>query len=298
MPRSPSTAVSGTARNVAAFRALETEKSAQARLFADPYAERFLPLPQRLLARAARIPALARLLELYADARAPGARLSAIARTRLIDDWLRQELHAGASQVMILGAGFDCRALRLPELAHCTVFEIDRAAMVVFKAGILADVATANLRRVAVDFLLDDVADRLFAARYAKERKTTFIWEGVTNYLDEEAVAAVFDMVAKNAAPGSKILFTYVEADAIAGRHEAPGLIALLGELERRGEPWTFGFAPVNLRRYLAARGLTLVSDENAGAYRRRYWPDMPLRGMGYEFYHVAIAEKAGDAAH
>src|SRR5262245_48675200 len=109
-------AVSGTARNMAAFRALETAKPARERLFDDPFATRFLPSYQRLLVGCSKAPALRRLIEHYVDRLAPGARTSGIARTRLIDDWLRTEVEDGVRQVVVLGAGFDCRALRLPEL--------------------------------------------------------------------------------------------------------------------------------------------------------------------------------------
>jgi methyltransferase (TIGR00027 family) len=64
-------------------------------------------------------------LNRYVDKRMPGARTSAIAQTRLIDDRLREVLARGIKQVVILGAGFDCRSIRLPELRRATVFEVD-----------------------------------------------------------------------------------------------------------------------------------------------------------------------------
>src|SRR5262245_54738569 len=108
--------ISRTAANMAAFRALETAKPASERLFADPYAGRFLPPLQRVALSGAGWRAARRVLERYADRRAPGARTSGIARTRLIDDWLIEECNEGAEQIVFLGAGYDCRALRLPEL--------------------------------------------------------------------------------------------------------------------------------------------------------------------------------------
>jgi len=289
--------LSGTAQNVAAYRALENEKPAHERLFADPYAKRFLPWVQRALVKASRVPVLRRQIERYADGLAPGARTSAIARTRLIDDWLRKEVATTARQVVILGAGFDCRALRLPELAGVAVFEVDRPAMVAFKNRRLPHNAScASLKRVPVDFLKDSIADRLLDAGYSRSVRTVFIWEGVTNYLDNNSVAAVFDFVARNTPAYSKTIFTYVHADAIAGRFDAPGLKPLLALLQKRGEPWTFGFDPRELASYLAERGLKLTIDLSAGEYRRFYWPMLPGRGHGYEFYHVAMAETS-DAA-
>lgn len=289
MPEPPP--IAGTAGNVAAYRALETVRDPAERLFADPYAIRFLPRLRRALVRAARLRAVHRVVVRYADRLAPGARTSAIARTRLIDDWLAEQVAAGARQVVILGAGFDCRALRLPALGSVDVFEVDRPAMIEFKSRALADVRNPRLRRLAVDFRTDDLRQRLDAAGYAHGARTVFVWEGVTNYLDERAVAAVFDFVARTAAPHSRIAFTYVHADAITGRFEARGLQPLLAALAARGEPWTFGFVPDELPAFLGAHGLRVEIDLDATRYRRLYWPSFPERGAGYEFYHVARAE-------
>ena len=61
----------------------------------------------------------------FIDRRWPGARTSGVARTRLIDDAVAAALRDGIDQVLILGAGFDCRAYRLPGIERARVFEID-----------------------------------------------------------------------------------------------------------------------------------------------------------------------------
>ena len=69
-----------------------------------------MPAFQRALLGPAHLPAVRAWLEDYFDWRVPGARTSGAARTRLIDDWVREALAAGVEQFVILGAGFDCRA--------------------------------------------------------------------------------------------------------------------------------------------------------------------------------------------
>jgi methyltransferase (TIGR00027 family) len=59
------------------------------------------------------------------DHKWPGARTSAVARTRLADDLLQDALRNGARQVLILGAGFDMRAYRSPDITTAQVFEVD-----------------------------------------------------------------------------------------------------------------------------------------------------------------------------
>jgi len=283
--------LSRTAGNMAAIRALETVKPQRERLFSDPFAKRFLPGWQPVLVSLARIPAVRRLLEHYFDRQAPGARTSGAARTRLIDDWIRQALAGGIGQVVILGAGFDCRALRMKELASVPTFEVDRARMIAFKGGVLRnDGRPGNLKRVPIDFLKDRLENRLVSAGFSTNAKTLFVWEGVTNYLDAASVSAMFDFFAGSTPPGSKVIFTYVHSDAINGSFPAAGLERLTKRLRDYGEPWTFGFDPKELPGYLASKGIALLADLSAAEFRRMYMPNADAL-IGYEFYRAVLAE-------
>ncbi|MBV8092293.1 MAG: class I SAM-dependent methyltransferase [Acetobacteraceae bacterium] len=145
---------SRTAEQNAAFRAAESARPPGVRLFDDPYAARLLPTSLRMLAWISSVPIVGRGLIWFVDARWPGARSSIIARTRLIDEWLCEAVGAGVEQVVLLGAGFDSRAWRLPALAVVRVFEVDHPATSAEKrrrlAGLGADLA--HVRFVPVDF--------------------------------------------------------------------------------------------------------------------------------------------------
>ncbi len=277
--------MSRTAAHMAAFRALESARESDHRLFRDSYAERFLPPGERALIALSRAPLARHAIEAYADMRAPGARTSGIARTRLIDDWIVGEVSDGVEQVALLGAGYDCRALRLPELASVKVFELDRAALLARKAKRLGP-PPANLVRTPIDFLSDDIGATLLTAGFAPEKRSLFLWEGVTNYLSEPAVSAVLRLVA---ACKATIIFTYVHADAVNGAFDTPGLPALLRRLQRIGEPWTFGLKPEELADYLAVHGLRRRADLGAAEYRVLYGRGGSGK-EGYEFYRVALA--------
>src|SRR5271156_2784398 len=116
---------SRTAEHMAFFRALESQRPPRQRLFSDPYAACFLSRPFRRALRLASLPVLSRAVPWLADMIVPGARSSGIARTRWIDDALVAALAKGIRQVVILGAGFDCRAFRIPELRAARIFEVD-----------------------------------------------------------------------------------------------------------------------------------------------------------------------------
>ena len=288
-------APSRTAEFMALFRALETVHGSD-RLFTDPFADAFLPPPLHAVVIAARFPLAGSVIRGFIDHRWPGARTSAVARTRLIDDVLTGAIRDGVTQVVILGAGFDARAYRLPGIERARVYEVDHPATQAAKRRRLEARVGAlppHVTFVGVDFDRDDVATALARAGFDSKTRTFFTWEGVTNYLTADAVDATLRWVARAGAPGSRIVFTYVHRGVIDGSGGFAGTAALASTLSRSGEPWTFGLDPAELPGYLAERGLALVEDVGAAEYRARY---LGHPGKGYEFYRAALADVRGAA--
>jgi methyltransferase (TIGR00027 family) len=285
-----------TAEVMALFRALESQRRpAVARLFEDPFAFRLLGRRLRPVAAFARIPGLGAVIPRYIDRHWPGARSSAVARTRLIDDALTAALAEGVGQVVILGAGFDCRPYRLRGIERARVFEVDHPATSAVKrvrmAGLLGTLPH-HVAFVAVDFDRQPFMEALEAAGYAADAPTFFLWEGVTNYLTAPAVDATLVAIAA-AAAGSRLLFTYVHRGVLDGSVAFEGTAALASTLERSGEPWTFGLDPAELPGYLTARGLILREDLGANDYRARYLGSSGRHQRGYAFYRAARADVA-----
>jgi methyltransferase (TIGR00027 family) len=249
---------------------------------------RFLPVSLRAAVLAARAPWFQGALARYADLRAPGARTSAIARTAFIDNVARRALSAGVTQLVILGAGYDTRAQRMPELGRAHVFEVDRQPTQANKLSVLG---TTRSVYVPVDFLKDDTFARLASHGWKREVPTLFIWEGVTNYLDEPAVLRVLKEVG-SCAPGTSIVFTYVHRGMLDGSVRFEGAERILRNVRGMSEPWTFGVIPEELAGFVAQAGLQLREDLGADEYRARYLPAWENL-TGYAFYRVAVAEVA-----
>jgi len=286
---------SRTAEYNALFRALESARPADRRLFADPLARTFLGWRLALVARAAAAPGLRDLLPRLIDRRWPGPRSAVVARTRLIDDAIEGGLGGSVDQVLILGAGFDTRAHRLAALRRPRVFEVDHPDTQAAKRRALARALPAlppNVRFVAHDFRRDDLGATLAAAGYREPAPTLFLWEGVTNYLDEAAVDATLRRCAR-ASPGSPLIFTYVHRDILSKPESFFGSERLFASLERFGERFTFGLEPAEVPAFLAKRGLVLESDVGAAEYRLRYFGDAARAMRGHEFYRVAQARVA-----
>jgi methyltransferase (TIGR00027 family) len=239
-----------------------------------------------------RLPFVSALISRYVDFRLPGARSSAIARTRLIDDALGDALASGNPQVVILGAGFDCRAYRLPYLSRTTIFEVDQPATRSAKLARLRHVLPRmpdNVRFVEIDFNRQELTEVLMQSGFEPSQRAVFLWEGVTNYLTAEAVDAVLRCVA-TCTPGSQIIFTYVHSGVLDGSVYFEGAQRIRRDVAQLGEPWTFGLDPSRAAEFLRERGLCLDRDLSASEYRQVYFGKAARAMRGYDFYHVAIA--------
>lgn len=284
---------SRTAEGVAAARAAEAFRPSSERLFTDPYAKHFLGAGYRILTELSRF-SLVRdvFLSLY-DRRLPGALGSILCRTCYIDDALRDALRDGAEQVVILGAGFDSRAYRIPGIQRARVFEVDHPDTQARKRARLSrvlDPFPAHVVFAPVDFDRENLSDALDAAGYRRGAKSFFIWEGVTGYLTAEAVDATFRFVASASPPGSRIVFTYMHRGVLDGSAHFEGAAELIAFVRRAGEPFTFGLDPEELPGTLAARGLELVEDVGSREYQARYMTGQGPKAKVSPFTRAAIA--------
>jgi methyltransferase (TIGR00027 family) len=283
---------SRTAEQNALFRALESALPAERRLVDDPLARAFLTWPLSLVARVAIVPGLRELLPWFIDQRWPGPRSAVVARTRLIDELIAKALAEPVEQFVVLGAGFDTRAYRLPGLRGLAVFEVDHPDTQAAKRRVLERALAEpprHVRFVAIDFTRSDLASVMDAAGYREAARSLILWEGTTNYLTEAAVDATLRWCAR-AAPGSRLLFTYVHRDILTRPERFVGWQRVSASLERSGERFTFGMEPAEVPAFLAARGLVLESDVGAEEFRRRYYGAAAERLRGHEFYRVALA--------
>lgn len=287
---------SRTAQHNALFRALEAALPPHRRVLDDPLARRFLSGGLWLVAAGARMPGLRALLPWVIDRRWPGARASLVARTRLIDEAIAVGLDRSTEQMVILGAGFDSRAYRMPELAELTVFEVDHPDTQAAKLAALSRALSElpkHVRFVASDFSEGDLAAAMGAAGYSESRRSFMLWEGVTGYLTAGAVDATLGWCSR-AAAGSRLLFTYLHRDVLVRPEAFVGTRNLFSSLEKVGEQLRFGIDPAELPTFLAARGFELESDLGAADYRQRIFGDAARRMRGHEFYRVAQARVVG----
>jgi methyltransferase (TIGR00027 family) len=213
-------------------------------------------------------------------------------RTRLIDDAVRAFVAAGGRQVIVLGAGYDCRALRLAELASAGVYEVDHPATQAHKHAVLARLGVpTRARTLAWDFEtrpMEELPGALAALGHDPRAVTFTIWEGVTMYLTERAIDASLRAVANWSGPGSEIAINYVSRSRLA-RPTLAGR-ALLAVARQLGEPFKFGWEPAELPACLAARGFDLSRDVSTTDAARTLMPPRFAAHHERANSHVAFA--------
>lgn len=279
---------------MAFFRAIETLRPSDKRLFADPYATIFLGDRLKKVTKLSILPVIGRLIPKMIQNKGPGALSSGIARTKYIDDLLHQTIRNGVRQVIILGAGFDTRALRLDFLRSLPVIEIDHPDTAKFKIEKLKETLgqlPSNVSYFQIDFNKQSLEDLARNYHLHFDTPTTIIWEGVSNYLTEQAVHSTLAFV-KKFTIGSYIIFTYIHQQVLDHPESFLGAEKIIKKLRKHEECWTLGFNPEELPGYLAQFHLVLLEDLGAAEYRDRYMPDRREISKGYEFYRVVFARR------
>jgi methyltransferase (TIGR00027 family) len=285
---------SRTAEYMALFRALESGRPADRRLFEDRFAAGFLSSPMRSVVALSRLPLLGGSIRRFIDRRWPGPRVSATVRTRVIDEALSAGLSDGARQLVLLGAGYDSRPYRIEGADQIRTFEVDHPDTQAAKRRRLLRMLPApptGTAFVGIDFDREDLGAALGRAGYSSDELTFFIWEGVTNYLTADAVDATFRWISTHAALGSRIVFTYVHSGLLDGSERFSESEQWVGAVRSAGEPFTFGLDPDQLAAYLAERGLRLLSDVSTTEALDRYRSRLGDAPLPPAFYRVALAQ-------
>ncbi len=209
-----------------------------------------------------------------------------IIRTRFIDEALERAIAAGATQVLILGAGLDSHAYRCREpLAGARVFEVDRPATLDYKRRRVNEAlggAPDNLTYVPLD-REEPIPATLARQGYDLSRRTFILMEGVSMYLPEAALRTTLLFVATHA-QGSSLVFDFATRAMVEGirRIDLASIpAAARASTERfldmiREEPWHFGLPLDEEKSFLADLGLelselvTIGGEESVARYLTR----------------------------
>jgi methyltransferase (TIGR00027 family) len=170
-------------------------------------------------------------------------------------------------QLVILGAGYDTRCLRLGLPGSLARFEVDAAGTQAAKRAELrsAGIDDHEVRYVACDFATQDWLAQLTAAGFDPKVPACFVWEGVSMYLPREVVVATLTKVA-SLAPGSLIGFDCVD--------EAWVNSPIMQKMTQRiGEAWHFGLPAGTEAAFVESLGLRCLDNLRRDTLVERYMP-------------------------
>lgn len=262
-----------TAFLISELRAEEAERTPK--LFDDPYARLFSsPGSKAAIQRA--------------HALGPLFSASLRVRVRWFDDVLERALEGGARQVLLLGAGMDCRALRFAR-AGVRYFEVDAPGVLAFKAERLASAGHASgAVVVGLDYLAPGLMDRLAAHGFDPALRTLVIWEGNHCYLPPDLARSLLRTLAGSIAD-IRVVFDYFGPEVIEGRSRVPSLNQAAALLRYMGAPWQSGVE--DLRALAREAELEVVERATMGEVMERLLPDPGLReGYGAEVGYGLLA--------
>ena len=199
-----------------------------------------------------------------------------IARTRYIDAVFEKALAGRFGQILLLGAGYDTRALRFnAQAVHTRIFELDAPYTQQAKIKQLRKRnlnIPSNLVFIAVDFEKEPLTHRLDMAGFEKNSRSLFVLEGLVMYLDPASVRATFQTIREYAGIGSRIVFDYVRASVLRHENSLYGEERLIKTVSKAGEKWRFGIEPEEIAPFMAEYGFNISDHKCAQDLEAKYF--------------------------
>ncbi|MGB3713625.1 MAG: SAM-dependent methyltransferase, partial [Candidatus Promineifilaceae bacterium] len=165
----------------------------------------------------------------------PGRRL-------LIFDRIMEKYVDEMEQIVIPGAGFDLIAMQFTKGKEVKVFELDQVKTLDVKIETLKKAGIKHnwITYIPVDYSNESWVDKLLEAGFDKTKKTLFLWQSVSLYLEADIVKETLGKMADLCVDGSIIAqdfyskaFLLGEISKLAKRN--------MSLIERMGESSKFG---------------------------------------------------------
>ncbi len=254
---------SDTAMVAAAFRAVAHREFANSIFGSDDLARHFIPPFQKFLIKFKTIRNLG--IKRH-NKYTPGGFAYVVARTAFFDRIFVEAVKSGTTQIVLVGAGYDTRAYRYANLcADCKVIELDIETTQARKKHCLERAGIAipgNITFAPINFNRDSLSNILLNAGYDASEKTLFLWEGVSMYLEKEAVNAMLQFVSACRHQESLIVFDYIASIRAEDVHSHYGVKTWQETWRkyRQAEPFKFDIDETRIKSFLRDRGLNMQS--------------------------------------
>jgi methyltransferase (TIGR00027 family) len=200
-----------------------------------------------------------------------------IARTKYIDSIFKDSVKKGFEQVLIMGAGFDSRAIRFlnSKESNIKVYEIDTGHTLDAKVRQLKKrgiIIPANNIYITIDFNKENLRARLADSKFNLNKKTLFILEGLTMYLSPDVIDETFKIISDCSAPGSIIIFDYIYASVLRREMRYYGERAIYQRVKKDNEKWTFGIEEGEIESFINSYQFSLLEHLDSDNLEKKYF--------------------------
>lgn len=205
-----------------------------------------------------------------------GFRGSIVARARFVDDLVAEQIGAGVTQIVILGAGLDTLAQRHPEHGdRAQIFEIDQPGTQAWKRRRLAETERDIpdwLHFVPVDFESGESWwDGLLAAGFDPARPAVVASTGISMYLTKQATASTLRRLA-GLAPGSTVAMTYFLTIELVDEKDRAGLEMSARGAAASGTPFVSFYETHEINAMAVDAGFATAEHVAFGMLAERYF--------------------------
>lgn len=270
-----------TARRVALWRALHTISDAHPLVFDDPIAVDLADPPPSWRTRGDMGRATAR------------SRASTVARARVTDDIVEEQIDAGVSQYVILGAGLDTFAQRRMDLKNrLKIFEIDQAGPQQWKENRLRHLGLTDFRPtfVPVNFEQDESWWTLLVqSGFDAERPAVFASTGLSMYLTHETNEDIFREIGTSSA-ASTFITSFIVPIELVEQAERKNIASVTRGTHRYGTPWLSFYSPDEIIALAYECGFKSVEHISPGDLTNKYFKDRTDGLVPSSAEHLLIA--------
>ena len=195
----------------------------------------------------------------------------------------------------MLGAGFDTTSLRWSGEA-VTIFEVDAPSTLRDKRTVseklLPNGDSTQVVWVPCDFEHDALREQLLSSGFDPNRPSVIAWIGVSLYLTCDALATTLADLAELCAPGSQLIFDYIDADVVTGETQWKGARRAARAVALRGEPYRTGFTSTDVDALFAAHGFECREHARTPTLLQRYSPAQVSRPVGNDWQAITTAQR------
>ena len=200
-----------------------------------------------------------------------------IARTKFIDEIFTKAISEDFDQILLFGAGFDSRGIRLMDINDKTrIFELDIHTTIndKLKQYKKRKIDPGKVNYVTIDFDNEKIDEKLKISGFQSKQKTLYILEGITMYLNKSTIDEDFKFIKESAGEGSMVVFDFIYQSVLEEKNLFFGEQEIYRRVKKAGEGWTFGIPKNEIEGFLKKRRLELIELMDSSDLEKRYFKD------------------------